>query len=1273
MSRNEIFKKCSGFVMPAVIIVIAALLFVCVSAESVSADADEGAVISCESSGIQIVPVEDGGIQYLYLPNDENIDITDLELKSAKAIKKFDKGVFSETVNEDGTYIYRGDFSQLTDENNCCSITFADGSSINLVIAKSVLPSVSVSLNDTTLSDITSGSKDIKYSGNTVFITDENGKADAQGISNVQIKGRGNSTWRLDKKPYQIKFDSKTSVLGMKKAKKWVLLANYLDGSLLRNKISYNLAADSGIAGSLSSEFTDLWIDGEYQGSYLICQKADSGSGNLNLSDNGILAEMDNLYYEDEDYWFYSEKSNSYFTLKECNSEDNAAALFDDFESRITAAEDLIYAEKKDWDKITELINEDSFARMYLLFEYTENEDAMKSSVYFYCDGGEIYMGPAWDFDRSLGNCNDQDTDITWLGGRADPEGLLSTYFSELKTVPEFNELVNKIYSESFGPALDKALADIDAEAALISDSAGMNQRIWKTFGKNLNSSMTKTADSYDENVSLLREWMTARKAYMDKNYDAEFISAELPADGYYTFSSCADKNITLAADEAGNECAYDTSAADINKSCKFSIVNTSENRYTIESLDTGNETERIFTGAGSGYYYIQDTDGKYLTYDNGEIKYINLTEAKPGAAQKWVLYRTAVKNVENGAYVLTSAADSSLNMGVEDGAADKKARINVSSADNRTDQIFYVKHSADGYYTIMSEKSGYVFDIANGSSASGAAVWQYTENKSAAQLWSFVENSDGTYTIVSKKGTVISAGTGTLASGTRVTAVTGDGSDSQKWIMKTPARSIADGTYKIANYKNTDRIIGIKDAAARLADKKTDSTSFDVKWNEEEQAYTIMSDGRALTFAKGCKVYLCEYTGDAQQLWYIEAAGNGTCLIRCKANGSAGSTVKGLMGTSSETMKTGAYIRMTNPKKTESNQWKFADAEEPDYETAVLNARAVLFPDSDMTEAGGSASAQTDADSYQACRFSGRERYKTALAVADGLKRATNRTSFDSIIVASGENYPDALSGSSLVRSKDHAPVLLVSKAVENEIISYISANLSADGRVYLLGGTGVVSERFEKNLKSSFKNKDARVVRLSGSDRYSTNLDILRAAGLEGEELIVCTGSGYADSLSASSTGKTILLVGRTLTGVQYEYIEKELKPSKITIIGGASVVSESVEKSLKSYARKNDIKVERIYGNDRYETSVKIAEAYFDKESSGGTVTLAYGGNFPDGLSGSSMAMAAGSPLILTSNGKTAYAKQYITVNEADKAAVLGGTGVISENLIKSVMKR
>ena len=143
----------------------------------------------------------------------------------------------------------------------------------------------------------------------------------------------------------------------------------------------------------------------------------------------------------------------------------------------------------------------------------------------------------------------------------------------------------------------------------------------------------------------------------------------------------------------------------------------------------------------------------------------------------------------------------------------------------------------------------------------------------------------------------------------------------------------------------------------------------------------------------------------------------------------------------------------------------------------------------------------------------------------------------FSYIIVADGNNYPDALAGSYLAKVKN-APLILVDRSVASEEVigGYIKKNLEAKGTVYLLGGKDVVTERFEKSLKGT------NVKRLAGDTRYETNLEILNEAKASKEDLLACTGEGFADSLSASAVGKPILLVdNRGLMENQKTYLNK------------------------------------------------------------------------------------------------------------------------------------
>lgn len=296
------------------------------------------------------------------------------------------------------------------------------------------------------------------------------------------------------------------------------------------------------------------------------------------------------------------------------------------------------------------------------------------------------------------------------------------------------------------------------------------------------------------------------------------------------------------------------------------------------------------------------------------------------------------------------------------------------------------------------------------------------------------------------------------------------------------------------------------------------------------------------------------------------------------------------------------------------------------------------------------------------ALRICGNDRYDTAIAIADNLKKEKQIRKFDCVVVASGLNYPDALAGGCLAAEKE-APMLLVGTdtSSEKKTADYIKANLKDGGSVYILGGTGVVTDRFKNSLSGN-----RNVYRLSGKDRYATNLAILNNLKAEGADLLICTGNGYADSLSASAVGLPILLAtGDSLTAQQRAYVEK-LGPENIYIIGGTGVISNKLMNSLKTADGCN---VERVAGNDRYATSVRVAEKFFPEGSS--NMLMAYALNYPDGLSGGPLAVHMGAPLVLTDGKNYSYADSYATAAGASYGIVLGGPTLVTDNAVKNIL--
>ncbi len=288
--------------------------------------------------------------------------------------------------------------------------------------------------------------------------------------------------------------------------------------------------------------------------------------------------------------------------------------------------------------------------------------------------------------------------------------------------------------------------------------------------------------------------------------------------------------------------------------------------------------------------------------------------------------------------------------------------------------------------------------------------------------------------------------------------------------------------------------------------------------------------------------------------------------------------------------------------------------------------------------------------------RIYGSTRYETSLKAADAFKEQLGLNKFDTVILACGTNYADALAGSYLSSVKK-APILLVDSRQDHidAVQAYIRKNLSEEGTIYMLGGTAVVPDAAVEGLEGY------TVKRLWGTDRYATNVAILEEAGISGDEILVASGTGFADSLSASATGKPIVLVKNAVQESQKEYLAT-LEGKKFVMIGGTGAVNADIEAYFKGLGT-----VERIAGTDRYETSANVAKRFFSEPQG---AVIAYGANFPDGLCGGSLANAMGGPLLLSANNRSAQAAAYANASGIRTGAVLGGPTLISDDSARAI---
>ena len=312
----------------------------------------------------------------------------------------------------------------------------------------------------------------------------------------------------------------------------------------------------------------------------------------------------------------------------------------------------------------------------------------------------------------------------------------------------------------------------------------------------------------------------------------------------------------------------------------------------------------------------------------------------------------------------------------------------------------------------------------------------------------------------------------------------------------------------------------------------------------------------------------------------------------------------------------------------------------------------------------GAELEKPAEPEQAEVIRLAGENRFDTAIQVAEEMKARLGLERFDTVILASGSEFADALAGSYLAAVKE-APILLCWNGdsrfnyLNGEVTAYIKENLAPGGKIYILGGTAAVPESMDLALSRY------DVERLAGANRFETNLMILEEAGVgAGAEILVCTATNFADSLSASATGKPILLVFNEygkLYGRQPEYLAG-LKNCEFTIIGGENAVSAQLAGEILSYGAAS-----RLAGQNRFETSVLVARKYFEEPD---RAVLAYAWNYPDGLCGGALAYAMDVPLILTMTNYEEQAAAYATEKAIMSGIVLGGEGLISDASVRAI---
>ena len=222
-----------------------------------------------------------------------------------------------------------------------------------------------------------------------------------------KIKGRGNSSFKwYDKKPYKIKLDDKHKILGLDKAKKWVLLANYRDITDLMNTFVFEMAEWMGMPYTNHTRYAEVFLNGDYIGLYQITEQIEQGSNRVNISkEKGLLLTLDeddgpNLSPEANDN-FYTEVYRMPMAVKYPEEEDLTPERLDSIKEVFATLERAI--KNKNYAQADSLLDMDSFIRYLQIQEFVYNvELSAPRSIFLYKDGeGKFFFGPVWDWDAA--------------------------------------------------------------------------------------------------------------------------------------------------------------------------------------------------------------------------------------------------------------------------------------------------------------------------------------------------------------------------------------------------------------------------------------------------------------------------------------------------------------------------------------------------------------------------------------------------------------------------------------------------------------------------------------------------------------------------------------------------------------------------------------------------------------------------------------------------------------------------------------------------------
>lgn len=433
------------------------------------------------------------------------------------------------TISEGTVYLNGAEVKPFTSIDFSSPVQFVivaeDGTEYNYVVSISYSSLPVVYINTKDAAPIVS--KDDWLKDNEIYIT--NAGEYSKLYKKSQIRGRGNTTWGYPKKPYAIKLDKKDEVLGMPKHKRWVLLANYVDKTCIRNSVAFELARRmEGLDWTPRGQHVDVVLNGQFQGNYFLCEQIKVDENRVNITEmestdtdpeaitGGYLLEIDKNY--DEVNKFMSDCLNEVggyvwnqlpFMIKEPDEDVLCPAQFEYIKNHIAEIRSALYDVGSTTEGYLKYIDLDSFIDYWIVYEMTgTGEPTHPKSVYMHKDrGGKMHAGPVWDFDYFTFQPYYSDDLIN----------TMSVWNSRIIRDPANLSYIKQRWN-THRESISSIIDEIDRQYLLVKESAEYNSTIWPILPGTKEDPNRDKSLSMDEALARIKSYYVEKFNWMD-NY----------------------------------------------------------------------------------------------------------------------------------------------------------------------------------------------------------------------------------------------------------------------------------------------------------------------------------------------------------------------------------------------------------------------------------------------------------------------------------------------------------------------------------------------------------------------------------------------------------------------------------------------------------------------------------------------------------------------------------------------------------------------------------